>query len=157
MDPVLVLGAKVIDGRPRPLLEERLAKAMDVVDSADIIVSGRGEAEAMAQWLVDNGFPRERIVVEPRATSTNENLENARALVPDAERFIVVTNNFHVLRTRVWAWHLDIPVQVIGAGTPNDDRIYNYTRELGALPHSISRVVWRRFKRWLKEPMDWTA
>ena len=98
----------------------------------------------MAGWLAGRGVPRELIVEEPCATSTNENLERTRALFPSASRLIVVTSNFHVRRTRVWAWHLGIPVEMVPARTPRRSRPKNYARELVALPHSAARVVWRR-------------
>lgn len=111
-----------------------------------MIVSGRGEAPVMAGWLADHGVDPDDIVEEKRATSTNENLEYSRALAPDAEVLHVVTNNFHALRTRVWAWHLGVPVRIHQAGTPVDSRAWNYVREIFALPHSILRVLWRKIR-----------
>nr|WP_290343287.1 YdcF family protein [Corynebacterium auris] len=111
-----------------------------------LVVSGRGEAEAMSRWLTERGVPREAITLEPDACSTNENLEKTRVLFPDADHLVVVTNAFHVARTRVWAWHLGIPVQVVGAPTPRRSRAKNYAREVVALPHSAARVVWRRVR-----------
>ncbi|WP_342319151.1 YdcF family protein [Corynebacterium mayonis] len=148
--PIVVLGARIIDGRPSRMLEARLSTALDLWSSTPasaLVVSGRNEAEAMAAWLADKNVPPEAIVAELRAESTNENLENTRALFPDAAYLSVVTNNFHVLRTRVWAWHLGIPVRVIAAPTPRRCRLKNYAREIVALPHSIARVAWRKAVR----------
>lgn len=103
----------------------------------------------MARWLIERGVPVGRIVEEPLATSTNENLENSRALFPDAARLLVVTNGFHVARTRVWAAHLGVPITVVAAPTPKKSRLKNYAREVIAVPHSAARVLWRRFvRRW---------
>lgn len=148
MNPVLVLGALVDeDGRPSTILRSRLAHAQPLIDAAGVgVLSGRGEAEAMAQWLVTHGVDRAKLMVELEATSTNENLENARALLPDTRCWTVVTSDFHVLRTRIWAWHLGIPVQVIGAPTPKDSRVTMFFRECLALPHSMLRVGWRRVR-----------
>ena len=33
------------------------------------------------------------------------------------------------------------------APTPETSRVKNYAREVVALPHSVARVVWRRFVR----------
>ena len=101
----------------------------------------------MAAWLVAHGVPESAVVLEPQARSTNENLERSRALFPDAAYLTVVTSGFHVLRTRVWAWHLGIPVRLVAAPTPETSRAKNYAREVVALPHSVARVVWRRFVR----------
>lgn len=131
------------------MLEFRLRRALEVwrAAPAPLVVSGFGEAEVMADWLLARGVPEASIVLEPKARSTNENLERSRALFPDAAYLTVVTSGFHVLRTRVWAWHLGIPVQLVAAPTPKTSRVKNYAREVVALPHSVARVVWRRFVR----------
>lgn len=131
------------------MLEFRLWRALEVwrAAPAPLVVSGFEEAEVMADWLLVHGVPESSIVLEPKARSTNENLERSRALFPEAAYLTVVTSGFHVLRTRVWAWHLGIPVQLVAAPTPKTSRVKNYAREVVALPHSVARVVWRRFVR----------
>lgn len=131
------------------MLEFRLRTAVKVWRDAPapLVVSGYEEAGVMAAWLVAHGVAEGSVVLEPQARSTNENLERSRALFPDAEHLTVVTSGFHVPRTRVWAWHLGIPVRVIAAPTPETSRAKNYAREVVALPHSVARVAWRRFVR----------
>lgn len=148
-NPIVVLGARIVDGRPSRMLEFRLRRALEVwrAAPAPLVVTGFGEAEVMADWLLVRGVPESSIVLEPEARSTNENLERSRALFPDAAYLTVVTSGFHVLRTRVWAWHLGIPVRLAAALTPKTSRVKNYAREVVALPHSVARVVWRRFVR----------
>ncbi|MGP6173797.1 YdcF family protein [Corynebacterium sp. A21] len=148
MNPVLVLGALIDDdGRPSNILAARLKRAQPLIDAAGVgVVSGRGEAEAMAQWLIEHGVDAAKLLLETEATSTNENLENAQALLPDTRCWIVVTSDFHVLRTRIWAWHLGVPVQVIGARTEGRAWVKMFLRECLALPHSVLRVGWRRVR-----------
>ncbi|MCZ2221891.1 YdcF family protein [Corynebacterium pilbarense] len=148
-NPIVVLGARIVDGRPSRMLEFRLRRALEVwrTAPAPLVVSGFGEAEVMADWLLVRGVPEASIVLEPKARSTNENLEYSRGLFPDAAYLTVVTSGFHVLRTRVWARHLGIPVQLVAAPTPETSRVKNYAREVLALPHSVARVVWRRVVR----------
>ena len=131
------------------MLEFRLRRALEVwrAAPAPLVVSGFEEADVMAAWLVAQGVPESAVVLEPKARSTNENLERSRALFPDAAYLTVVTSGFHVLRTRVWAWHLGIPVRLVAAPTPETSRVKNYAREVVALPHSAARVVWRRLVR----------
>ncbi|MDK7179870.1 YdcF family protein [Corynebacterium riegelii] len=148
-NPIVVLGARVADGRPSPMLESRLARALEIyhANPRPVVVTGHGEAEVMAGWLAHHGVAHEHIVIEPDATSTNENLEHSWALFPDATLLTVVTSEFHVARTRVWAWHLAIPVEVVGAPMPAGSpkrKAKNYSREVIAVPHSLARVVWRR-------------
>ena len=98
----------------------------------------------MARYLIERGVNPERILLEPLATSTNENLERAHALCPEYTYFRVVTNDFHVLRTRMLAWHLGIRVHMHGVRTPRKDRLCNCLREVVATPHSLLRIAWRR-------------
>lgn len=142
--PVLVLGARTRHGYPSRILVDRLRAAVPLIDATGVVVSGNGEAAAMARWLADHGVSEKVIVREPHARSTNENLENARALVPEAADWTVVTSDFHVLRTRLWAWHLGFPARVVGASTQRSDLVVAALRECVALPHSALRIGWRR-------------
>ena len=143
---ILILGARTLHGYPSRILVDRLRCAVLVIDAAPgpVVVSGDGEAAAMARWLSEHGVPAERIVREPHARSTNENLENARALFPETPRWTVVTSDFHVPRTRLWAWHLGVPVTVVGARSQRRDLLVGALRECVALPHSALRIAWRR-------------
>lgn len=153
VDPILVLGAKVhkvathrTTPRPAPVLEARLERARQLAEGNDalIVVSGKGEAKAMAWWLLNNGVNPSRIMLEYDATSTNENLENAQKLFPETTKWNVVTSDFHSLRTKVWAWHLGIPITVYTSPTRPPYRGQDVRREVFALAHSVLRVGWRK-------------
>ncbi|KQB87530.1 YdcF family protein [Corynebacterium lowii] len=151
--PVLVLGARLTEGEVGPMLAARLRTALDYWrehgSGSALVVSGKDEAPAMADWLRRHGVAPEHIVVEDKAESTNENLENAHRLLPQAGRWVVVTNGFHVWRTRLWIWHLGLPMRVLAAPTVGRRRRVMYLREVAAVGHSSLRIVWRRWvERW---------
>lgn len=147
MNPLLVLGSRTDGDRPDDILAARLRHALPLADTAPVtVVSGAGEAGVMADWLAGHGVDRARILEEPEATSTNENLEKAHALLPGTTCWTVVTSDFHVPRTRLWARHLGVPVHVVAAPTPRAWRWRMYLRECLALPHSVLRVLWRRLR-----------
>lgn len=147
MNPILVLGANTRNGRPSRVLAARLRHALPLIDAAEAaVLSGAGEAGVMRDWLVEHGADEAKLRLEDQATSTNENLENSHALLPETRQWTVVTSDFHVLRTRLWARHLNIPVQVVGARTPSSARLKMYLRECFALPHSVLRVAWRKLR-----------
>ena len=136
-------------GEPGGLLTARLDKAceMAIADTAaPIVVSGRGESAAMKRYLVGKGIAPERILEEPLARSTNENLERSHALLGYVPLFRVITNDFHAVRTRLWAQHLGLKIEIFTAPTPWLHRPHNYTRELLATPHSALRVGWRKYR-----------
>ena len=144
---IVVLGARVTNGQPEAVLRSRLFRAAELARKVPgpVIVSGAGESAAMARTLVELGIDPSRIVEEDAATSTNENLENAWPLA-SADRLDVVTNEFHALRTRLWAWHLGIPVTVHTTPTPWRVRLGHWAREVVATPHSAARILWRRIR-----------
>ncbi|MFI5505069.1 YdcF family protein [Corynebacterium kutscheri] len=145
---IVVLGAKVHATRPSSLLAQRLEVAARLASPTDtIVVSGKGEAEIMRAFLIDLGIDAQQIIVENAATSTNENLENTAQLAPPGTYWLVVTNSFHVWRTRLWIWHLGFPGKVIGSGLfpLRKAGIYGLIREFFALPHSAVRIAFRRF------------
>ncbi|MBV7292550.1 YdcF family protein [Corynebacterium sp. TAE3-ERU16] len=147
--PVVILGCRLRDGRPGRALEQRLVAALPAVRrqrDSPVVVTGYGEAPAMRDWLVHNGVDAARIITEDRATSTNENLENTRELLADWPEWIVVTNEFHTPRVKLWAWHHGYRVRMVAARTPLVRIPHLWTREVFALVHSLLRIVWRRIR-----------
>ena len=115
---LVVLGAAVYGEQPSLTLVRRLEGALDYLgrypDSVAIVSGGMGrgenitEAQAMHDWLIRQGIPEERIVMEPRATSTQENLEYSFALIrergddPDGN-VAVVSSAYHLYRAKSMA------------------------------------------------------
>ena len=134
-DFVVVLGAGLIGGqRVSPLLASRLDRGRSVYESLDvangpmlIVSGGKGsderlsEAEAMADYLVERGFPADRILKEDQSRTTEENLLYSAALMrearPQGYRCVVVTNDFHSYRAALIARDLGVPAQVAGSPT----------------------------------------
>lgn len=134
MDAIVVHGAGLSGADVTPLLASRLDKAADVFRaevregrSPLLVVSGGkgsdevvSEAEAMCVYLVDRGIPRESVILEDRSTTTLENLEYTRDLLranTTKPRMVLVTSNFHILRTATFARSLDLDAEVIGSHT----------------------------------------
>lgn len=66
-------------------------------------VQTKSAAELMAEWLVDHGVPRERIIIEACSLDTFQNVEftlkSARAIQPDAcQEWTVVSHLTHLRR-----------------------------------------------------------
>lgn len=147
-EPVLILGSRLLGGRPGSTLTRRLEAALPfALESLHVVVSGHmGEAEAMFQWLVEHGVAPDVISVENQARSTNENLEQSFALLKGYPSWVVVTSDFHSLRTKMWAWHHGLTVQLVTAKTPFRKAPKMWLREVLALPHSLGRILWRRVR-----------
>ena len=117
-DYAIVLGAGVNGEEPSASLAARLRAAKKYaetnLDCMLIVSGGKGdnenitEAECMRRWLVRNGVDEARIVMEDRATSTEENLAFSRAVIlgrePDFNgRVCVITEVYHVTRAKLFA------------------------------------------------------
>ncbi len=148
---VIVLGSGLIGSRVPPLLAARLDKAIEVAARQDppavIIPSGGqgadedvAEGVAMAGYLVDQGVPRERIVVEDRAVNTRQSLQLSRALMPDPDAPVaVVTTGYHVFRTALLTRSLGMTAKVAGAKTARYYVPSAFLREFVA----VMREHWR--------------
>lgn len=135
LDFVVVLGSGLLGGKNvPPLLAGRLERARRVLAAEErkgrspllVTSGGQGpgeevpESHAMADYLVERGVPRERIVLEDQSRTTRENLAFSAGLMRDRNpryRCVVVTNNFHVLRAALLARKVKVNGQVIGAPT----------------------------------------
>ena len=138
-DFVVALGSGLKDGgRVTPLLASRLERARAVYDTlvpdgaagaADpvlIVSGGKGsdervsEAEAMAGYLVERGFPADRVVREDRSRSTEENVRFSKAIMDrsrPASRCVIVTSSYHAFRAAIIARRVGVNGQVTGAPT----------------------------------------
>ncbi|MDE7220063.1 MAG: YdcF family protein [Oscillospiraceae bacterium] len=125
---IIVLGAGV-DGRtPSLSLRTRLDAVLAYVQDkpeVPIVVSGsqgRGEeiseARCMYDWLTVHGVPPERIILEERATNTEENIRYSLELLEKrdvAGNIAVVSSDYHLCRA---AMHLGGDMVPVAARMP---------------------------------------
>jgi len=111
-DVGIVLGASLWDNKPSPGLIERLDQALSLYRShvfGRFIVTGGldaggavlTEAEGMRNYLLQQGVPADRIVVEPSATSTYENLKFSQIIMRERgwRTAVIVTHQYHGSRS----------------------------------------------------------
>lgn len=117
-DYVIVLGAGVNGTHPSRSLYERLVAAEAYLnrypDSIAVLSGGQGDREnitealCMFNWLTEKGIPAERLRVEDKASSTEENIRFSLDLM-EAEtgkrptQCAVVSNTYHLLRASLLA------------------------------------------------------
>lgn len=130
-DYIIVLGAGIMGKRVPPLLAARLDKGMALLEKnphATLILSGGqgpgediAESEAMAAYVKEKGVDENRILMERRSTSTEENLRFSGELMEKraekAPEIIVVTTAYHVFRALVLAKKEGIKCVGYGAKT----------------------------------------
>ncbi|EJO5349278.1 YdcF family protein [Clostridium botulinum] len=123
-DYIIVLGSGLIGERVPPLLASRIDKGIEIYknqikkgNTPKIIFTGAKGAdekisEGLAMWKYakEKGIPTEHMIIEDKAVNTYENLYNSKKLLEEdygtsqkEYGCIVVTNNFHLFRSLIWA------------------------------------------------------
>lgn len=109
LDYIIILGAAVRGDKPTSPLVLRMEKALEYMnsnpDTIAIATGGTGrnadisEAECIRRYLTENGISPERILMEEKASDTQENIRNSFAMIQNENASVgVVTSNFHVFR-----------------------------------------------------------
>ncbi len=152
-DFVVVLGAGLgPDGGVTPLLASRLDRGREVWAALDrragdvkprlIVSGGKGdderipEAAAMAAYLTARGVPADRLLLEDKSRTTEENLLFSKAIIDEARpgaRVTIVTSDFHAFRAALLARRLGIRGQVAGARVAGYYRPSAVLREFAAV------------------------
>ena len=113
-DYIVVLGAGIRGTRVTPLLAARIEKGISLLaenpDARLILSGGQGpgeeipESEAMAAYAAERGVDAERIIMEQRSGSTEENLRYSRELMEGQRpKVVIVTTAYHVFRALLLA------------------------------------------------------
>ena len=123
-DYLIVLGAAVYKDQPSLTLVRRLEGALDYLetypDSVAIVSGGMGpgetvtEAQAMYDWLIAAGVDPARVLKEPKASSTEENLKFSFDIIRSrgdepAGKVAIVSSAYHLYRAKCLAAKLGVP------------------------------------------------
>lgn len=123
-DYLIVLGAAVYGEQPSLTLVRRLEGALDYLDrypdSVAIVSGGMGpgeritEAQAMYDWLMGAGVDPGRVLMEPEATSTEENLARSFSIIRSrgdepAGKVAIVSSAYHLYRAKSLAALQGVP------------------------------------------------
>jgi len=150
-DYLLILGAGLAGEEPSPSLYERLKTGAGYLkrhpDTVVIVSGGQGkgetitEAEAMRRYLVAAGIEDNRIILEPKASSTMENFRFAKEIIEQrtgapADEITFITNDFHVYRSRMLAGRNGFRAHALASDTA-DGALMMYIREYLAMIKSF--------------------
>jgi len=126
-----VLGAAVWGGnRPSPVLRERINKGYELYSAGiirNIILTGGGspgemtEAEVSKKELLKKGINEKNIIVENKSNSTLEQimyLNSAYYKKNNWKETVIVSDNFHLLRTKQICKFFGINAYMISSDTP---------------------------------------
>ncbi len=133
VDYIIVLGSGIRSEEVPPLLKSRLDKGLEYYhknkDAYIVVSGGQGadepvsEAFAMKKYLLSQGVPDERILVEDRSTTTLENMKFSKEVIAQhwqkagTPSVLFSTNNYHVLRGAIYARKAGLKAEGVGAPT----------------------------------------
>ena len=150
-DYIVVLGAGIIGDKVTPLLAARIEKGIELLHynpNAVLIMSGgQGpkedipESQAMAAYAASQGVDTEKIIMEQKSVSTQENLCFSRELMNKRKpQIIIVTTAYHVFRALILAKQQGIRCVGFGAKTKLYFTLNAFIREfVGYL-----RLTWKK-------------
>ena len=133
-DYIIILGCQIKkDGSLTPLLRGRVDKAIEFrnkqleTTGKDLIFipsGGKGsdeiisEAEAIKNYLIEQGIDKKNILIDDKSTNTYENIKFSNRLVKKKNANIIFsTTNYHVLRAGLIATEQGLLLEGIGSKT----------------------------------------
>lgn len=154
LDAGIVLGAALWNNKPSPALRERLELALRLYEAGTVerlilsgghggLLSTLSEAEGMRNYLVEAGVPEDKLILEPEAANTYQNIAYSKALGEAAglTDFLIITHDYHAPRAReiaVFAGLEEAKVAAISSKVLNP--YYNDTREV--LAYTKWKLEW---------------
>ncbi len=149
---VVVLGCQVKPYGPSLMLTERLNAAYDYLcknpELKCVLSGGQGadeptsEALAMYQWLTDRGIDKNRLFLEDKSTSTEENIRFTKKVIEEnnlAPEITIITNEFHQYRARELARKQGIKSFSVSAKTLITFFPTFFLREIGGVLFELIR------------------
>ncbi len=113
---LVVLGCQINGETPSRMLKRRLDAAYEYLSEhkdENVIVSGgqgsdevTSEADVMRKYLIDKGIAENRIFIEDKSTSTEENIRFSKEIIEKeglCKDITIVTDGYHQLRADIFA------------------------------------------------------
>lgn len=122
-DCILILGAGVKDGKPKPMLRDRLLAGIELYKSGaakKIIMSGDhgradyDEVNVMRSFAIEQGVRAEDIFLDHAGFSTYDSVYRAKNIF-GAENIIIVSQKYHLYRALYISEKLDVKAAGVSA------------------------------------------
>ena len=143
-DAILVLGAGLRNGKPSPILKDRLDTA-----NKRIIVSGDhgkkyyDEVNVMKDYLIDNGIDSNNIFMDHAGFSTYDSIYRAKNIF-QASDIVIVTQEYHLYRSLYLAKRLGLNAVGVSATLRNYSGSLKFeAREILARDKDFVKVMFK--------------
>lgn len=154
-DYLLVLGCRVRGYEPEEILKTRIKAAAKYLENHKNTVAVccggivhpdqyKSEAQAMKEGLMAFGIEEERIILEDKSTTTEENFVNAKNIISERhggeqKTLAFLSSEFHLMRASYIAKSVGVSCECMPSETPLFKRTYCYAREMAVYPVAIMR------------------
>lgn len=144
-DFLMILGYRVKNNEIDGTLRSRIDAAADYLMKNPKVIAipcggftqkdqEKSEAEIMATELIKKGVSKERIILEDKSKTTEENFLNAKAIIDslgltDTPKTAFLSSELHLYRAGLHAKKAGFEVTTVPAESPKDVKIKNYIRE----------------------------
>ena len=143
-DVLLILGTRVRGEYPEETLQMRIDAAAEYLKSNPAVIAiacggivhedqYKSEAQAIYESLVEQSVEAERIILEDKSTTTQENFRNAMEIMrgmSDKElKVAILSSEHHLLRASLLAKKNGLEVKTVPAPSPKKLLLKNYARE----------------------------
>ncbi len=144
-DVLLILGCRVRGDEPEETLSMRIEAAAEYLKNNKNVIAiacggivhddqTKSEAQAISEGLVKRGVEIERIILEDKSTTTQENFRNAIEIIDKMEdkklKIAILSSEHHLLRASLLAKKCGLTVTTVPAPSPKRLLLKNYAREL---------------------------
>lgn len=152
IDCILILGAGIREGKPTPMLEDRLLTGINlynnkiskkILASGDHMYNNYDEVNIMKNYLINNKIPSSDIFMDHAGISTYDSIYRVKHIFK-AKKIIIVTQKYHLYRALYTAKTLNIEAY----GVASNPRIY-----ANQLPRDIREFL-ARTKDFLKAHLN---
>lgn len=147
---VIVLGCKVNGDTPSKMLYDRSQSALEYLnenpDAVCVASGGKGngenisEAQAICNFLTENGISPDRIYLEEKSTTTAENLSFCADIIAEnglPTEVAVASDNFHQLRASIFADKNGLQAYSLGCATYPFVSLGYWAREIFAVYKAV--------------------
>ncbi|MCH5461523.1 YdcF family protein [Secundilactobacillus sp. HBUAS58055] len=149
-DYLIILGARVTPHGPTKTLTRRLETALTFLTKQSqspkvILTGGQGsdepdsEASVMSAFLKKHQVEPHRLLLEEKATSTATNFKYSKQIINSdwhqltEPNLLVVTSDYHLVRSKLLAWQQHLTIATLGAWTTTAALFPAMLREVAAL------------------------
>lgn len=166
IDCILVLGAGVYDGKPSPMLKDRLDTAVMLFNegvSEKIIMSGdhmnesHDEVNVMKTYAVEEGIDSSDVFMDHAGISTYDSIYRAKNIFK-AKRIVIVTQEYHLYRALYIAESLGLKSYGVSADTVRySGQFIRDIREILARDKDFVKTIFKPESKYLGEVIPVSA